>query len=270
MSDRIVLAGCGNMGFAMLKGWLDTGVASAGDITVVEPAEALRARAGSLGVPTLDAPPAGGEAPALVVLAVKPQVIREAAGAYRHWGGGRTAFLSVAAGTSIATLEDALGTGTPVIRAMPNTPAAIGKGMIATFANAHAGEQAQALVRRLLEASGTVAPLRDESEIDAVTAVSGSGPAYVFLFLEALEAAGVEAGLEPELAALLARETVWGAASLARASQDKPAELRRQVTSPNGTTAAALTVLMGNDALQRLVGEAVASAKTRSEELGRA
>ncbi len=271
MTTRIILAGAGNMGFAMLKGWLDGGIVAPAEVAVVEPDEALRTRAGETGARGFagaDALPAD-VAPELIVLAVKPQVIRAALDGYKRFGNGATVFLSVAAGTPISLFTAVLGAETPVIRCMPNTPAAIGKGMLATFANARVSKEAQGFVARLLGASGVVTALPREELMDAVTAVSGSGPAYLFLFIECLEAAARDAGLPPDTAAILARQTVWGSASLAAESPHPPAELRRQVTSPNGTTAAALSVLMGEDGLEGLLSRAVEAARERSVELGR-
>lgn len=272
MSARIILVGCGNMGFAMLKGWFDAGEASPGEVFVAEPAEALRERAAGLGVAVgadARALPADAQ-PELAVIAVKPQVIRAVLEDYRRFGDGGTTFLSVAAGTSIATFEEILGARTPVIRCMPNTPAAIGKGMMVTVANGRVTEARRARVEALLAASGAVAAVEDEGLIDAVTAVSGSGPAYVFLLIECLAKAGEAAGLPPALAAQLASQTVYGAGALARESAETPAELRRQVTSPNGTTAAGLAVLMAEGGLAPLVARAVEAARLRSVELGKA
>lgn len=273
MSTRIVLVGCGHMGFAMLKGWLGGGVVPVDQVAVVEPAPALRERAAGLGVravadaEALDA----SDAPELLILAVKPQVIRDVAAHYRHWGNGATTVLSVAAGTSIATFEDVLGGQTPVVRSMPNIPAMIGKGMIATYANAHVSPETAKFVEALLSCSGAVAGLPEEAMMDAVTAVSGSGPGYVFFFIEALEEAAKRAGLPNDVAALLAKQTVWGAASLAVESQEVPAELRRQVMSPNGTTVAGLNVLMDETkGLGPLLAGTVDAARRRSEELGKA
>jgi pyrroline-5-carboxylate reductase len=271
MTVKVVLAGCGNMGYAMLSGWLKSGRLKPEETFVIEPNADLRARAKALGSAV------GGEAgdvpsdaaPTLVVLAVKPQVIRDITAGYRRFGNGRTTFLSIAAGTPIATFEDVLGEETPIIRCMPNTPAAIGKGMMVTFANGHVSDEVRTFVADLLSASGEVASIDDESLMDAVTAVSGSGPAYIFHFIECLTAAAESAGLPPETAKLLALQTVYGAASLAAESREDPGGLRRQVTSPNGTTAAALSVLMGEDRLKRLVTEAVEAARLRSVELGK-
>ena len=155
------------------------------------------------------------------------------------------------------------------MRCMPNTPAAIGKGMMVTFANANVTEETKHFVADLLSASGEVATIDDESLMDAVTAVSGSGPAYVFHFIECLTAAAEKAGLPEKTAKLLAMQTVYGAASLAAESSEDPGVLRQQVTSPNGTTAAALAVLMGEDRLKILLGEAVEAARARSVELGK-
>lgn len=268
---NVILVGCGNMGFAMLSGWLSAGKLKPDQVVVVEPNEGLRARAVGLGVATAEAPagiPSGFSAD-LVVVAVKPQVIRDVLAGYAARGGAATTFLSIAAGTPISTFEDVLGAGTPVIRCMPNTPASIGKGMMVTFANPHVAAATVDSVRDLLSASGEVAAIGSESLMDAVTAVSGSGPAYVFHFIECLTAAAQAVGLPQETARLLAMQTVHGAAALAAESREDPGELRRQVTSPNGTTAAALEVLMGEDRLKKLVGEAVEAARARSVELGK-
>lgn len=270
MNSAVILAGCGNMGYVMLSGWLKSGRLAADNAWVVEPNESLRARAAGLGAHAVEASDAlpEGLSPVLVVFAVKPQVMRDVVAGYGRFAGGGTTFLSIAAGTPIATFEAILG-AVPVIRCMPNTPAAIGKGMMVTVQNAPVTEKARAFVEGLLSASGEVTSVADEALMDAVTAVSGSGPAYVFHFIEALTDAGTEAGLPPEVAKLLAMQTVYGAASLAAESREDPGILRQQVTSPNGTTAAALSVLMGEDRLKKLVGEAVEAAKQRSIELGK-
>lgn len=270
MPGTVILVGCGNMGHAMLAGWLASGRLEAKDAVVVEPAEALRARAQALGVRALPAAEGIGAdaAPVLVVFAVKPQVILDVAPAYARFHPG-AAFLSVAAGTPIAALETALGKDAKVIRCIPNTPAAIGKGMMVTVANTHVDAGTAGFVRDLLSASGAVASVEDEALMDAVTAVSGSGPAYVFHFVECLTAAAEAAGLPSDTAKMLAMQTVYGAAALAAESGEEPGELRRQVTSPNGTTAAALSVLMGGDRLKALIGEAVEAARQRSIELGK-
>jgi len=270
MSKKVVLVGCGNMGHAMLEGWLRTGRLKSADVAVVEPADVLRIRAAELGC---DAVATAGDLahdnePTLVVFAVKPQVIRDVVPHYKAFAGSRTAFLSVAAGTRIVTFEEILGAGVPVIRCMPNTPASIGKGMMVVVANGRVEPAVMEFVTDLLSASGEVTTIGDEGLMDAVTAVSGSGPAYIFHFIECLTAAARAAGLAEDTAALLARQTVYGAACLAAESREDPAVLRRQVTSPNGTTAAALEVLMGGDRLKLLLTEAVEAARRRSVELG--
>jgi pyrroline-5-carboxylate reductase len=271
MAIRLVLAGCGNMGYAMLSGWIGSGKLAAADVFVVEPNEDLRARAAALGclVGAGAADIAAGAAPELVVVAVKPQVIRDAVSAYTRFADGRTTFLSVAAGTPVATFREILGERAPIARCMPNTPAAIGRGMMVVFSTPLVPAATQSFIADLLSASGEVATIDDESLMDAVTAVSGSGPAYVFHFIECLTAAAEKAGLPAGTAKLLAMQTVFGAASLAAESREEPAVLRRQVTSPNGTTAAALEVLMGGDRLKTLLTEAVEAARLRSIELGR-
>lgn len=270
MSVTIVLVGCGNMGYAMLEGWLRSGRLVPDEVAVVEPNAGLHQRASALGasVHASAAELAAEIAPMLVILAVKPQVMQDVVPAYARFVAGNTTFLSIAAGTGIATIERLLGGEASVVRCMPNTPAAIGRGMMVTFANPRVTQAAREYIAALLSASGAVAEIADESLMDAVTAVSGSGPAYVFHFIECLAAAGEKAGLPRETAAELAMETVYGAASLAKESGEKPSRLREQVTSPNGTTAAALGVLMGEGRLERLVTEAVEAARRRGVELG--
>lgn len=270
MTIRIVLAGCGNMGFAMLSGWLDAGKIKAADIAVVEPNGNLRARAAGLGVAAFAnaSELAQSLSPELVVFAVKPQVMGSVVPAYRRFA-DRSTFVSIAAGTGIAAMQEMLGDAAAIIRCMPNTPAAIGHGMMVLVSNVNVTAQADAFVADLLTANGKVARIGDEHLMDAVTAVSGSGPAYVFHFIEALAAAGRKAGLPDDVADVLAMQTVHGAANLAAQSKDDPATLRRQVTSPNGTTAAALDVLMAPKGLEMLLTDAVEAARRRGEELGR-
>ncbi|MEX2520141.1 MAG: pyrroline-5-carboxylate reductase [Paracoccaceae bacterium] len=267
MAETVLLVGCGNMGRAMLAGWL----ASRKELRawVVEPNDELRAHAAALGAEAVDAAAALPKslAPDLVVLAVKPQVMPAVLPDYARFSGAT--FLSVAAGTTVATLRAGLGRMAAVIRSIPNTPAAIGAGMIVCYPTPEVDASARALASGLLSASGEVAWIEDEALMDAVTAVSGSGPAYVFHMIETMAAAGVAAGLPEALSGRLALQTVMGAARLAAESGVAPGKLREQVTSPNGTTAAALAVLMGEGGLQGLMTRAVAAAKARGEELGR-
>jgi pyrroline-5-carboxylate reductase len=209
-------------------------------------------------------------APAIALVAVKPQMMGAALPGLAALGNGATLFVTIAAGTPIATYEAVLGERTPLVRAMPNTPAAIGQGITAIFGNASAGVADLDLAEALLSAVGQVVRLTSESQMDAVTAVSGSGPAYVFHLIETLAAAGEAEGLPADLAMRLARVTVAGAGALAMAAEESPAELRRNVTSPNGTTQAALEVLMDPAAgLPPLMRRAVARAAARSRELAR-
>ncbi|MHC5305719.1 pyrroline-5-carboxylate reductase [Bartonella sp. LJL80] len=271
MSDTLVLVGCGNMGFAMLKGWIDKKVVSASSVYVVEPTDALRSRAETLGVHVA----AGaqelpqGLKPGLIVFAVKPQVMGKVAPDYAKYA-DTSAYLSVAAGLSIAFFENILGNQAAIIRCMPNTPAAIGEGMLVICPNSHVSDQSHVFVRKLLAANGAVADVEHESQMDAVTGLSGSGPAYVFHMIEALTQAGVDVGLPEKTAALLAMQTVKGAGALAAASDVSPTTLREQVTSPNGTTAAGLAVLMDDKKLEKLICAAVKAATERSIELGKA
>lgn len=265
----IILVGCGNMGRAMLQGWLANGILQQDKVHVVEPNDGLRQLAKDLGVRAHASADALPEdlAPSLIVLAVKPQVMFDITPAYEKYASTGAAFLSVAAGVQTKKFEALLGPHTPIIRVMPNTPAAISKGMMVIYNNASVSEEQRNFVAQLMQASGEVVSVEDEAMMDAVTAVSGSGPAYIFHFIEALRDAGIAAGLPEETAKLLAEQTIYGAACYAKDSDVEPGVLREQVTSPNGTTAAALEILMQNDALIDLVSRAVDAAKKRSEEL---
>ncbi len=257
----VTLLGCGKMGGAMLDGWLAAGLpAAAARVIDPHPSDRVRALA-EQGLALNDGP----GAPAVCVLAVKPQMMAEAIGQVAALGGGGTLFLSIAAGTPLAYFERTLGPGTPVIRAMPNTPAAVGAGVTALVPGTAATEAHMALAEALAAAVGTTVRLESESQIDAVTALSGSGPAYVFHMMEAMAAAGVAQGLAPELAMALARQTVIGAGALAAGAAEEAAQLRVNVTSPNGVTAAALEVLMAEGAgLTELMTRAVAAGTARS------
>ncbi len=263
ISDRgLVLLGCGKMGSAMLAGWLDQGLRP-GAVWVVDPAPSdwLQGQGVHLNAPL-------PEAPAIVLIAVKPQMMEQALPALRPLAGGETLFVSVAAGTPIAAYEAALGAGSRIVRAMPNTPAAVGKGITAMIGNAQAGAQDLDLAEALLSAVGQTVRLSNESQMDAVTGVSGSGPAYVFHMIETLAAAGEAQGLPADLAMQLAKATVAGAGVLAETATDDPAQLRVNVTSPNGTTQAGLEVLMDRDTgLPALMARTVAAATDRSKEL---
>ncbi len=261
----LVLLGCGKMGSALLKGWLDGGL-SPSRIFVIEPhpSDWLQDSGVSLN-PSL----AGLSADACVI-AVKPQTMAEALPRVQSLGGTGTLILSIAAGIPLARLAAIFGPGVPMVRAMPNTPAAIGWGISAYVGNAVAGAGHLALAESLLSAAGRTIALDTEADIDRVTGVSGSGPAYVFYLIETLAAAGRQAGLAETTAMTLAVETVAGAGQLARTATESPAKLRRNVTSPGGTTEAGLRHLMDpRIGLQPLVLRTVAAAIARSEELGR-
>ncbi len=262
----LVLLGCGKMGSALLEGWLARGLAPDA-FTILEPNPSPRLTAlAATGLRlNVDPPPA----PAIAVLAVKPQMMGAALPRLAALGGGGALFLSIAAGTPIRAFEAALGEGTPIVRAMPNTPAAVGRGITALIGNAHVGEAGLRLAEALMAAVGQTVRLQDEAQMDAVTALSGSGPAYVFLLVEALAAAGEAEGLAPDLAMRLARATVGGAGQLAESAEESPAQLRVNVTSPAGTTAAALEILQNpTNGLSALMRRAVAAAAARSRALG--
>ncbi|MEM9575142.1 MAG: pyrroline-5-carboxylate reductase [Pseudomonadota bacterium] len=268
-NDELILAGCGNMGRAMLQGWLANGILEQNNVHVVEPNDELRQLATDLGVHTYASADQVPEAltPSLIVLAVKPQVMFDVTPAYEKYIASGATFLSVAAGVRVDKFEEALGSATPIIRVMPNTPAAISKGMMVIYSNANVTDEQNSFVVKLMQSSGEVAMVDNEALMDAVTAVSGSGPAYIFHFIEALRDAGIAAGLPETTAKLLAEQTIYGAACYAHDSDIEPGILREQVTSPNGTTAAALDVLMNDGALKNLVTKAVEAAKKRSEEV---
>ncbi|MDH3666571.1 MAG: pyrroline-5-carboxylate reductase [Paracoccaceae bacterium] len=260
--QSLVLLGCGKMGGAMLEGWLAGGLAP-DQVQVIEPnpSDWLNARVAE-GVALNPAQ----LAPATVaVIAVKPQMMAEAAPQLAGLADRGTVFLSIAAGTPIAAFEAMFGAGAPIIRAMPNTPASVGRGISALVGNAAASEAYLAMAETLLAAVGQTVRLDSEDQMHAVTGLSGSGPAYVFHMIEAMAEAGRAAGLEGDLAMRLARATVVGAGALADASPESAEQLRVNVTSPAGTTAAGLAVLMPE--LPALVTRTVAAAAERSREL---
>ena len=267
LTRPLLLIGCGKMGGAMLSGWLESGI-TVGGVVVLDPMGAA-AFAGRDGVTThtdMAALPADFE-PEVVVFAVKPQQMAEAAPFAARYAGPDTVFMSIAAGTTIGFFEGHLGESAAIVRAMPNTPAAIGQGITVACPNGNVSDAQMAICTALLGAIGEVLSVDDEALIDPVTAVSGSGPAYVFLLIECLAEAGVEAGLPRDLADRLALVTVAGAGHLALQGEDAPALLRKNVTSPGGTTQAALDVLMAEDGLQQLMTRAVAAATQRGQEL---
>jgi pyrroline-5-carboxylate reductase len=266
ITGTIALAGAGKMGGAMLTGWLAQGLDPM-RVAVIEPQpspeiSALTTKGIRLNPSARDI----GKVDTLVV-AVKPQSFREAAAALKPFVGASTLAVSIMAGTTIATIGQVCGG--VVVRAMPNTPAAIGRGITVAVAARNVSAAQRATADALLRATGSVEWIDDESLMDAVTAVSGSGPAYIFLLAEELARAGVEAGLPEELATRLARETVAGSGELLHRSELASATLRQNVTSPGGTTAAALDVLMAKDGLQPLMIRAIAAAKKRSKDLAK-
>lgn len=257
--DTILLVGCGKMGGAMRAGWLEAGRR----VAVVEPGP--HAPEGAVATP--DALPADLR-PAAVVLAVKPQEAAKVLPAYARFAGSAV-FLSIMAGTTISRMRALLGEAAVIVRAMPNTPAAVRQGITVACPGPGVSDAQRALCTDLLGAIGAVAWVEDEALMDPVTAVSGSGPAYVFLLAEAMEQAGIAEGLPPELARRLARQTVAGSGALLAASAEDAAQLRKNVTSPGGTTAAALAVLMAEDGVPALIRRAVEAATRRSRELAR-
>ncbi|HZP69549.1 MAG TPA: pyrroline-5-carboxylate reductase [Pseudolabrys sp.] len=261
----LVLAGAGKMGSAMLDGWIARGLKPK-QIVVIEPhpgktVKALVRRGLRLN-PKRQLPPASA-----VVIAVKPQSAPEAVPPLAAFIGRDTLVLSIMAGRTIQYLERTLPAGSAIVRSMPNTPAAIGRGITVAVATASVSARQRKQASALLAAIGKVEWIGDEALMDAVTALSGSGPAYVFLLAETMASAGIAAGLPPALSTRLARETVAGSGELLHRSQIDAATLRENVTSPGGTTAAALDVLMGPGGLEELMTRAIAAATRRSRAL---
>ena len=262
----LVLLGCGKMGSAMLQGWLAEGV-DVGSVYVLDPypSEWLQGLTDQ-GLHLNGELP---ETPAVCLIAVKPQMMGEALPRLQGMGNRSTVFISIAAGITIAAFEGILGADSPIIRSIPNTPAAIGRGITALIGNDKITDEDLKMAESLLRVVGQTVRLDDESQMDAVTAVSGSGPAYVFHLIETLAGAGEAAGLPAELSMRLAKATVGGAGQLAEDAPESPTQLRINVTSPAGTTEAALNVLMdGDSGFPMLMKKAVKAATDRGRELG--
>ena len=271
LDGPLLLVGGGKMGSALLSGWLDAGL-NPGDAVVLDPFPSPgclalccdRAIHLAASIERMT-----GATPCVIVMAVKPQVMAGVFPAIATLAGPGTVTLSIAAGKTIASFAALLPAGAAIVRAMPNTPAAVRRGMTVLCANSHVTARQGRLCEDLMAAVGEVGWIEDEALMDAVTAVSGSGPAYVFHLVEAMAAAGVTAGLTPELAMQLARVTVAGSGELLHQSDVQAGVLRQNVTSPGGTTAAALSVLMAGDGLSALLTRAVAAAVARGRDLAK-
>jgi pyrroline-5-carboxylate reductase len=261
---KLLLVGCGKMGGAMLDGWLQRGL-QASDALVAEPVEALRPN--KPGLRTVASAAEIKETPEIVVLAVKPQSMDGVLPDLKRFAAAGAVFLSIAAGKTLKYFAGHLGASAKVVRAMPNTPAAVRQGITVACAAPGVSAAEKKRCQELLEAVGQALWIDDEALMDPVTALSGSGPAYVFLLVEAMAAAGARLGLAPEMAMQLARATVSGSGELLRQSSEPAAQLRINVTSPGGTTAEALKVLMAPDGLQPVFDKALAAAAQRSREL---
>ena len=273
LPSSLLLVGCGKMGGALLERWLDHGL-SAATVTVVEPqgdiAAVLRDRHSLTVLPNFSA--ADQATAQVVVFAVKPQAMEKTLPHYAGLGGGGgpdvgSLFISIAAGRNIDSLARHLGNDAAIVRAMPNTPAAIGHGMTVACASPSVTEDQRALVADLFTAAGIFAWVESETLLDPVTAISGSGPDYVFLMVECLAQAGIAAGLDEDLAQQLARATVSGSGALLDQTNEPAAKLRENVTSPGGTTEAALQILMAEPGLQTLLTKAVAAAEAQARGL---
>jgi pyrroline-5-carboxylate reductase len=270
IKGAILLVGCGKMGNALLEGWFKRGLNPV-DVIIVEPAGrasiSICGKHKALTVLTKPEEIPRDFRPDVVIFAVKPQAAPDVVPAYGRFAREHPVFLSILAGKTIGFFKSHLGQDAAVVRAMPNTPAAIGKGISVLVAAPEVSPEQRRICDVLMAAAGQVTWVNDEALMDAVTAVSGSGPAYVFLLAEALADAGRAAGLPPDLAEQLARATVAGSGVLLDQAGEAAATLRQNVTSPNGTTAAALSVLMSGDGLQKLLTQAVAAATRRSRDL---
>jgi pyrroline-5-carboxylate reductase len=261
---KVLVVGCGKMGGAILEGWLSHGHETS-EVIVAEPVEAIRPEKPGLRVVASSS--AVSETPDTVVLAVKPQLMDSVLPDLKRFADQGAVFLSIAAGKTLRYFAHHLGAHAKVVRSMPNTPAAVRQGISVATAAPGVSEAEKKRCHEVLEAVGQVLWVEDEALMDPVTALSGSGPAYVFLLVEAMAAAGAKLGLSTEMAMQLARATVMGSGELLRQSAEPAAQLRVNVTSPGGTTAAALKVLMADDGIQQVFDKAVAAAAHRSQEL---
>jgi pyrroline-5-carboxylate reductase len=261
---KLLLVGCGKMGGAMLDGWLSRGF-SAADVLVAEPVEALRPK--KPGLRAVGSTSEVSDTPEIVVLAVKPQTMDAVLPDLKRFADAGAVFLSIAAGKTLTYFASHLGTTAKVVRSMPNTPAAVRQGITVACAAKGVSANEKQRCQQLLEAVGQALWVEDEALLDPVTALSGSGPAYVFLLVEAMAAAGAKLGLKPEMAMQLARATVAGSGELLKQSSEPAEQLRVNVTSPGGTTAEALKVLMASDGIQPVFDKALAAASRRSKEL---
>jgi len=270
LTGPLLLVGCGKMGGALLRGWLSRGV-TASLVHVVEPAPQGLDDIVAAGVTVVASESAIAPwlSPAVVLIAIKPQFMDTGLPPYARFAGPGTIFLSIAAGKTIAYLKSKLGPRAIVVRAMPNTPAAVGRGISVLVRDKNVPPKMVELSGQLLSAVGEVAWVDDEDAINAVTALSGGGPAYVFLLIEAMAEAGRRQGLDADLAMSLARQTVCGAGELAFQSTESPEALRKAVTSPKGTTLEALNVLMAEHGLQELMNKAIEAATNRSREIAK-
>lgn len=253
----VLLVGCGNMGYSMLTAWITRINNIKKSIWVVEPNPELRKRAAEIGVKVAENATQIHDHISYVIFATKPQIIPSILNEYRRFSDA--VFISIAAGISIDTMKQELGDAR-IVRAMPNTPVSIGKGTVIVHCSDNVPESDSGAISNLMSACGNVHFVENEQMIDAATAISGSGPAYVFYFMECLKNAAIALGFPPRTALSLAVETVYGAASLAVFQNLDPSELRREVTSPNGTTAAALEILEGSDGLNQLMDRTVTAA----------
>ena len=267
LGGPLLLVGAGKMGVAMATGWLQAGLAP-GQLVIQDPApgEDAQKLIEKHGLANGEDPELAAPA-SIIVLAVKPQMMADVLPKLREKADEQTLFISVAAGQSLSTMSAPLNDDQPIVRAMPNTPASIGRGMSVACANKAVTPKQIEQCTKLLEAVGEISWIEDEAQMDAVTAVSGSGPAYLFALTECLALAGMQQGLDKKLAWQLAKTTMEGAAALMQQASQSPVILRQNVTSKGGTTQAALDVLMGKKGLPKLMGRTIQAATERSKAL---
>ena len=269
MSEKILLVGCGNMGKAILEGWLERGL-YASDISIIEPNLKLIENFGENFLTNCFSSPEKLPTkfnPRVIFFAVKPQLMNDIVPFYSKFNSSHSVFISIAAGKTIEFFENHLTNTASIIRAMPNTPASVRRGITVAFSNSKVTDSDRDMAHNLLKAIGAVEWVNEEALIDSVTALSGGGPAYVFLLTECLARAGIESGLPSDLSTKLARATISGSGELLYQSSESPSTLRKNVTSPGGTTEKALQVLMENDEWQSIISRAIAAATARSKEL---
>ncbi|MFV0431745.1 MAG: pyrroline-5-carboxylate reductase [Alphaproteobacteria bacterium] len=265
--NPLLLLGCGKMGYAMLSGWLNSGIC-ADDIHIIDTNTQNRKKLEPLGVHLHNSMEDFSLKASVILLAIKPQSLDKMRHELISLAAHDNLVISIAAGKSLSWLQESFHPHQPIIRTMPNTPSQVKKGITAFYGNKFVSPEQKNVCIELLKAIGSVIELENETQMDAVTALSGGGPAWVFLLTEAMTKAGTELGLSHDMAAQLARKTIEGAAALMEAeSKTPPDSLRKNVTSPGGTTIEAINILNGDDGWQKIINKAMSASAKRSQEL---